>query len=175
MSDVMTIPTVGYKESHFAVFPPALILKPILAGCPAKVCGECGAPWVRVVERKTENQRGPGNGNRQPEGHSNDRVARGELTRAGDSTIKTLHFTPTCSHDVPTKPGTVLDPFFGTGTTAVVAIENGRDWLGIELNPEYIPMAERRIAKARRPLPGMLSDVDEVGPVVEQGELFAGK
>jgi DNA modification methylase len=39
----------------------------------------------------------------------------------------------------------VLDPFFGTGTVASVAREHGRDWLGIELNPDYIPLAEQRL------------------------------
>lgn len=39
----------------------------------------------------------------------------------------------------------VLDPFMGSGTTALVARRNGRRFLGIELNPEYIEIAERRI------------------------------
>jgi DNA modification methylase len=42
--------------------------------------------------------------------------------------------------------GTVLDPFTGSGTTGVVACRLGRDFIGIELNPEYAAMAERRIA-----------------------------
>ena len=41
--------------------------------------------------------------------------------------------------------GVVLDPFLGSGTTAVVAVKNGRDYVGIELNQEYIKMAEKRI------------------------------
>ena len=41
--------------------------------------------------------------------------------------------------------GTVLDPFFGAGTTGIVARKNGRDFLGIELNPEYAEMARERI------------------------------
>lgn len=39
---------------------------------------------------------------------------------------------------------TVLDPFLGSGTTAMVALENGRKAIGIELNPEYAAMARRR-------------------------------
>jgi DNA modification methylase len=42
--------------------------------------------------------------------------------------------------------GTVLDPFFGAGTTGLVADRLGRDCIGIELNPEYAETAERRIA-----------------------------
>ena len=41
--------------------------------------------------------------------------------------------------------GIVLDPFFGAGTTGVVAKKLGRDYIGIELNPEYIKIAEKRL------------------------------
>jgi site-specific DNA-methyltransferase (adenine-specific) len=42
---------------------------------------------------------------------------------------------------------TVLDPFCGSGTTGVVALGHGRDFIGIELNPEYAAMSKRRIFK----------------------------
>lgn len=41
--------------------------------------------------------------------------------------------------------GMVIDPFFGSGTTGEVALQEERDFTGIELNPEYIAIAERRI------------------------------
>jgi len=41
--------------------------------------------------------------------------------------------------------GTVLDPFLGSGTTGQVAHEEGREFIGCELNPEYAALAERRI------------------------------
>jgi modification methylase len=41
---------------------------------------------------------------------------------------------------------TVLDPFMGSGTTAIAALMNDREYLGIELSPEYIKMAEKRIS-----------------------------
>ena len=41
--------------------------------------------------------------------------------------------------------GTVLDPFNGAGTTGLVALRHNRNYLGIELNPEYVEMAKRRI------------------------------
>lgn len=43
--------------------------------------------------------------------------------------------------------GVILDPFFGAGTTGVVAVKNNRKYIGIELNPEYIKIAEKRISK----------------------------
>ena len=41
--------------------------------------------------------------------------------------------------------GVILDPFMGSGTTGIVANKLGRHYIGIELNPEYVEMAERRI------------------------------
>lgn len=43
--------------------------------------------------------------------------------------------------------GIVLDPFFGSGTTGVYARKVNRNFLGIELNPEYIKIAENRLLK----------------------------
>ena len=54
--------------------------------------------------------------------------------------------------------GTVLDPFTGSGTTAVVALENGRNFIGTELNPEYIKIAEDRI---KEEIPTTLTSVME--------------
>ena len=42
----------------------------------------------------------------------------------------------------------VLDPFMGSGTTAAVALQHGRQYLGCELNPEYKPLQDERIAAA---------------------------
>lgn len=56
--------------------------------------------------------------------------------------------------------GVVLDPFFGAGTVGVVCVEEGRRYLGIELNPEYVDMAEQRIAQARPHGPRPLSLLD---------------
>ncbi|HVW99131.1 MAG TPA: site-specific DNA-methyltransferase, partial [Candidatus Babeliaceae bacterium] len=39
----------------------------------------------------------------------------------------------------------ILDPFMGAGTTAVVAAKLGRKFIGYELNPEYVTLAEQRI------------------------------
>jgi DNA modification methylase len=45
------------------------------------------------------------------------------------------------------KDGICLDPFMGAGTTAVVARKLGRKYLGIEINPEYIKIAEKRLSQ----------------------------
>lgn len=50
------------------------------------------------------------------------------------------------------KYGLVLDIFMGAGTTGVVAKKQGKNYLGIELNPEYIKIAEKRISNITSPL-----------------------
>jgi DNA modification methylase len=47
---------------------------------------------------------------------------------------------------------TILDPFSGEGTTGLVAEKLGRKYIGIELNPAYVEMSERRIEAARLPM-----------------------
>lgn len=46
------------------------------------------------------------------------------------------------------KEGVVLDPFIGSGTTAAVAIKNGRNYVGIDINPDYVKLAKTRIKNA---------------------------
>ena len=45
--------------------------------------------------------------------------------------------------------GVVLDPFMGSGTTAIAAEKNGRQWIGIELNPDFAAQAIHRIETER--------------------------
>ena len=41
--------------------------------------------------------------------------------------------------------GIILDPFFGSGTTGLVALKQNKQFIGIELNPEYVKIAEARL------------------------------
>jgi len=41
--------------------------------------------------------------------------------------------------------GVILDPFSGSGTTGIVATRHGRNYVGLELNPEYVEMSRRRL------------------------------
>ncbi len=53
-----------------------------------------------------------------------------------------------------TRPGdTVLDPFIGSGTTAVAAVQLARNYIGIDLNPEYVQIARDRVTKTQPGLP----------------------
>lgn len=68
--------------------------------------------------------------------------------RIDGRTLSTGPLRSVCGHD-DWRPGRVLDPFMGSGTVAVAAEQHGRDWLGVELNPEYAELAEKRLAEWR--------------------------
>lgn len=46
-----------------------------------------------------------------------------------------------------TKANIILDPFMGSGTTAVAAIKNNRNFIGVDISPDYVEMANKRIAQ----------------------------
>ena len=52
-----------------------------------------------------------------------------------------------CSCEAGFEPGVVLDPFVGTGTTAVAAKRLGRRFVGFELNADYVELARKRLSK----------------------------
>lgn len=55
-----------------------------------------------------------------------------------------------------TKPGdVVLDPFVGSGTTAFSAIQLGRHFVGVDVNPEYVQLANQRVFAKQIKLPGV--------------------
>ncbi|MGB3362910.1 MAG: site-specific DNA-methyltransferase [Rhodococcus qingshengii] len=114
--DVWELPTANYRGAHFATFPAALAERAILAGCPERVCTTCEVPWRR------------------------------DLIDNGGRNLRTGPLKPHCDcAGQPWCPGIVLDPFMGSGTTAISAERHRRDWLGIELNPDYAKQAHRRI------------------------------
>jgi hypothetical protein len=158
--------TLGPEPSsleHYAGFVTAIPRRCILAGTSEKgACPACGAPWVRVVERGVSRYSEVMNG-RSWRDVDDDAYERGIVPRrgegghtrlpgskgAGDLTPKgggTLGWAPSCSCPPASPiPQTVLDPFLGSGTTAMVADRLGRDAIGIELNAEYAEMARKRI------------------------------
>ena len=48
-----------------------------------------------------------------------------------------------------TPPGTILDPYMGSGTTGVACVQTGRNFIGIEIDPTYFEIAQKRIAEAQ--------------------------
>lgn len=64
---------------------------------------------------------------------------------------------------------TVLDPFMGSGTTGVACVRTGRRFIGIEIDPGYFAIAQKRIAEAQMQLP--LFPHDTPGLSMEQERL----
>ena len=133
--DVWQIEKAKFDGAHFATFPERLIERPLLATCPARVCLACGAPWKTKTTKEIQGR---------PVAFKRDRFVRRHPVRYR---VVRRHpkLEPTCACQAGTRPGVVLDPFFGTGTVGAVAERLGRDWLGIELNPDYAQMASRRL------------------------------
>jgi DNA modification methylase len=144
---VWTIATSPFPEAHFATFPPELPEICILAGTSQKgCCAKCGAPWGRETESRSIVDPRP-----MTTGAAK-KAALGGLARTspqgrtcGSAEVTTLGWSPSCSCNADVKPCTVLDPFSGAGTTALVADRLQRNAIGIELNPTYAAMSEKRI------------------------------
>jgi hypothetical protein len=73
-----------------------------------------------------------------------------EGAKDGTYRRRDLGFRPRCDHPEAAKvPCLVLDPFTGSGTTLYVARQLGRRSVGVELNPLYVKLAERRVGRFR--------------------------
>ena len=133
--DVWSIATRGFRGAHFATFPEQLVEQPILATCPEAICTVCDQAWRRPVSV-------------QRLGVVTTPAAERYVRRYRTTwrTIRSVGDLVPCGCGAPSRPGLVLDPFFGTGTVGVVAQRHGRDFLGIELNPDYVDLAQRRLA-----------------------------
>ena len=148
---VWKVNTVPYREAHFATFPEKLIEPCILAGTSEKgYCPACGKAWERQTEKK-------GATTIAERGYDTHQLAEGKgmlntsrSWKGGDvpvATYKTIGWLPSCQcGDLKPVPGIILDPFFGAGTTGLVAKKLGRHYIGIELNEAYIGMAQKRVA-----------------------------
>ena len=149
--DTWIIPTAPYKGSHFATFPKALCEIPIKSMCPAEVCTGCGTPRRRI----TEVHRLSGTDFL---GKNNDRGLGLHATRPAmpDISRETLGWSVCDCTDPTYRPGIVLDPFGGSGTTAAVATGHGRHCLLIDIDERNIELARERV--------GMFLDVGEELP-----------
>jgi len=142
-----------YPEAHFATFPPEVPRRAILAGTSERgVCAHCGAPWARVVEKSSDTRQSKPYTGAGQKGTPNGSAVNFKVVRAeGGSSLPTSETTTLgwratcrCAAEAPIA-ATVLDPFLGAGTTALVADRLGRDCIGIELSADYAAMAEGRV------------------------------
>ena len=140
---VWTVATKPYKEAHFATYPPDLIEPCILAGCPEKVCVECGNPQVKEFYRKEKYNVGYGN-QHTPKGTH--KKIGGVYQKWLEENPPKITIKPSCGCNKSFKSGTVLDPFGGAGTTGLVADRLGRNTTLIELNKSYADIMELRFS-----------------------------
>jgi site-specific DNA-methyltransferase (adenine-specific)/modification methylase len=77
----------------------------------------------------------------------NGMLRQGGEERNGHPTQKPLSLMKWCIEQAD-NPGTILDPFMGSGTTGVAAIQMGRKFIGIEREPKYFEIACKRIEQA---------------------------
>ena len=160
------------KEKHFAAYPSKLVKKMVdMATSPHGCCAACGSPYAPIVvseriptrpalnpkEWKHDGlDRSQSSPNRDPQRHI--QVTRAEGYRA----------TCDCNAGSPA-PCVVLDPFAGTGTTARVSYQTGRDYILIEASADYLPIIEKNI---QRPLPTKGAKKKQIVSSPGQKDLF---
>lgn len=174
MRSVWTFTSQPYPGAHFATFPPELPRRCIRAATPeGGCCHQCRRPYRRVVEKgaplAAQQAACGGNVDGEYTGQATKDYAAGGAQNAsavkarilaGMVERKTVGWVPQCAcpGSTPT-PSLVLDPFSGAGTTGLVCLQEGRRFLGLELNPEYIGLTLDRWAAAQG-----IDVVDSPGP-----------
>jgi len=144
----------GFKGAHFACFPPKLVEPCLLAGTSQHgVCPQCGSPWKRLIEfGEVLSTGGSSTGARasnmgqvsvldqNPEKgayNTGNMVQREHITTGWEPTCE-------CGGEERGRP-LVLDPFSGSATTGQVAMSLGCDYVGLDLQAEYLPVAVARL------------------------------
>ena len=157
---VWSVPPKPFKGAHFATFPPKLIEPCILAGTSEKGhCSKCGLRWIKNIKRggqehidETESET---QGRMKSSGvKATDTQRRKKMSGASHAKWRAenpdvlLGWIPSCDCDAECDADVVLDPFMGSGTTAIVARQHGRRFIGIDLNKDYLALANGRITKS---------------------------
>jgi len=166
---VWNINSKPFKDAHFATFPPELIIPAIKAGSSEHgCCANCGSPYKRILKPSERYKAILGQSYFE---HDDQDLVRGKKkmrgtnkqnamrdagipgaeyeTRGWEKTCKCL-----CDEVV---PAVVLDPFIGSGTTMDVSRRLGRNCVGIDLQPNYEKLRERRLRESL----GMFAEVPE--------------
>lgn len=148
--DWWEVTTEPYSGSHYATWPRKLLTRPIESMCPRDVCGTCGEPRRRIVERTPDYEAARnaiGDFNTRPETGAVS-GSRSTLNKAAGRDITCAeHITvgwSDCGHDN-YRRGIVLDPFAGSGTTLAVATGLGRDAIGIDIDARNADLATERV------------------------------
>jgi len=175
LRSVWTINPQPTPEAHFATFPESLITPFIKLGTSEYgACPKCGSPWIRQVIKGEADEEWKKKCGADSKGEYKGKSekwlkqdALGKQTYTGFNKrwkekqqnasdvkrnvlegMKSVEYTwkPSCECGCEDRvPCVVLDLFGGSGTTAKVSRDLNRDWVLIELNPDYVKMAEKRL------------------------------
>lgn len=149
-------PGCGSSEhwvGHFAAFPDTLIEPCVMAGTSEKgCCPKCGVPIRRIVKKTKKEQTAKDSGTRKPL-HGPTYSRHRTSIPGGQSLVgydyETEGWEPGCQCEFEkATPCTVFDPFVGSGTAGIVARRLGRHFFGVDLNEQYVAVANARIARS---------------------------
>lgn len=150
-TDLWVINSPGYTGAHYATFPPALVDPLVRAMCPLRVCTVCGEPSRRMLGKSTYVQARSGRAPAVLHQREGERVGDGvnqwNTAGRGDSSVRRVTDTvgwTDCGHAA-WRPGIVLDPFAGSGTTLAVATGHSRTAIGIDLDERNADLARDRV------------------------------
>lgn len=155
---IWQLPTSQFSGDHYATYPEELIKVPVLSSVPRRACPFCGTGWVPVVERDKLERDIDALRNAHAE-HSG-RTDGFTVPEGGtyDNTFVS-GYRPMCDcpeHDP--VAGWVLDPFFGSGTTGIVAKSIGVNFVGVDISYTYLSDTARIRAFGQTP-PKALDDL----------------
>lgn len=151
LRSVWKINTEPLKEEHYAAYPTALVDRIIrLATSKKGHCPRCGAGWRRLIKKIAPEQPVTYKGQSRKDYVAHNAQDASDAKRSVLASMgerKTVGWAPGCNCGEDPVPALVLDPFFGSGTTGLVAERLGRRWIGIELNREYEGIIKGRTAQ----------------------------
>jgi hypothetical protein len=174
--DTWTMTTQPSSLAHYAMWPAKLAERLVLSMCPQWVCATCGEAKRRNEGRRDGYEEARRLLRSQAKREDVPATHAGLRTRAGvgsdisngkiDASPVTLGWTD-CGHDN-YRPGVVLDPFGGTGTTNAVAELHGRDSIWVDIDERNRALVPQRMAEVSRSLFGTKAELPG------QGDLFGG-
>jgi DNA modification methylase len=152
-SFIYPVHTQPFNLAHFATYPEELIKPAILASVPPFICRHCGSMFnnkvteIRIATRPGINT---GTGKSGTAEDPNSSLHKSPISTKRERIVRMLNenYDEDLCHCQPPEldHGIVLDPFFGAGTTGLVALKNARDFIGIEIQPQYIDIAKQRLS-----------------------------
>jgi DNA modification methylase len=168
LTNVWNVSTGQTRESHYAVFPPALIERPVAMTCPLEITSQ--GPKRRMIEIVPYEESRP-----LSSGIVKYTKAEGEIRlKSGrqDTGRRYIPGKPVTVGGEPDLPairrGIVLDPFWGTATSGEVALKLGGNYVGIELYPDNAQIAEERCTQA----PLLRSEFEAKNPIKASTPFF---